>query len=135
MRTAIQDKANRDADFNRDRTHRTGLPEDIESVLAVYTVRNQGRVRAYIADNPDIISTLLAAPKRLEAVFGANVVLTIDIAADPEGTQDISELWILAGCGEDVDSALFKLRTLDRQWTAYLPWPLRGKVNIDVEFV
>lgn len=123
--------------IDRSRKQRNGLPVRLESVLGNYLVKDKRRIWDYISANPDIESILQAAPIHIRAVFGADVRLTLESVVDPEGASENAELWIMVGCRDDVDvdQALRRLRSLDNEWTAQLPWPLRGKVNVDVEFV
>jgi hypothetical protein len=85
-------------------------------------------------EHPELETFLADAPARIRQVFGPDIPLALEIAYDYEGPPGNRELWVMVSCPPDVDFAIDRLHTLDREWLVHLPRSLRGIANIDTEF-
>jgi hypothetical protein len=108
----------------------------IDETLSQYIICADARELVnLLADYPDLRQVLDDAPEAIGKVFERHLGLSLDLFVDPEGPSN-PQLWIMvrATRWESVDSALERLRALDRDWLVRLPRHMRGLINIDVEF-
>ena len=104
-----------------------------EDVARQYVFINGDEVDAFLAGNPRVVTTLLAALPAAEEVFGHGVRLTVQVLADQDG-DDVS-LFVRIQTPKPVLEALTLRKQFYRDWWMQQPHVLEMPLSFDVEIV
>jgi hypothetical protein len=88
-------------------------------------------VERFIDEN-NLFDALMRARKPIETAFGSNVVKTLTLVEDDEGSKMLFCLMMVPG---DMQTARRALKAFDEKWWIRESPSLRGKLNFDFELI
>ncbi|MGH2534211.1 MAG: hypothetical protein ACRDJW_18235 [Thermomicrobiales bacterium] len=94
-----------------------------------YLFRDEGAVRAYLDEHPEVIPALVEASRLLPHSFGMNAAIVLDVLTDPE-EPDATNLFALIRTSLEPNEALPLLDDFNERW-----WrPVSATFDADVHF-
>jgi hypothetical protein len=109
---------------------------DFETLAEFYFIHDAEQVFRHLAANPRLIPLLQEAPARIQTIFGNDVPLHLQLAVDPEYSQD-RELFVLLRLEPEAESSACeaeqKLHQLHNDWLITLPRTVTYGLNFDLE--
>ncbi len=112
---------------------------DLEAALVkieqLYKLREPEEVREFLAENSQLIETLIEAYPRLEAKFGPKTEVALELFYDQEDNAPEPELFALVRTQLKADEAVDRLYSLFREWFLEQASSVRRSLSFDVEFV
>lgn len=97
-----------------------------------YHLRHAEEVVTFVNTHPFLLPLLREAPPHLRRVFGASVLLRLELSVDPEVPGSV-QLFIIVPVAGEQELALQNLRVLDKGWWRTVFRQTQGKLAVDVE--
>jgi hypothetical protein len=109
----------------------------LAELRGLYEFREPILVVRFIERNPELLDLLVEAYRALEAWFGLNPQLALEVAADPDADdpEGSAELFALVKTELDPQTASSALDGFDADWHPERAPGTCVKLNFDVEFV
>ncbi len=119
--------------------HGAGLSDDgVQSRIAEierrYELREPEDVRAYLADNPDLLDLVDEASAKLPEFLPPSGPIVLEVVWDPDDEEDEGELFALVPTRLGWQDVLPCLNRLLREWLIDAGRFAAGRFNVDVEF-
>lgn len=105
----------------------------IDHLARLYEFRDGDAVATFIGDNPEVVGALLDAVSVIPRYFGADTLLALEVARDPEAHDDV-RLFAFIRIDLDVPTSLAGLRRFDEEWWAEAMGATNLKLMFDTEF-
>lgn len=109
----------------------TRSPPLDEVVGSLYRFRNHPLVTDFLGENPFLLPVLLEVHPQVQAYFGPDTVVYLEVFTDPEAEHD-RRLFALVHADRPIEEALDRLDAFDQWWVTMLP-RAGGKMSIDLE--
>ena len=99
---------------------------------ALYKIKNQADVDAFIAKNPHIVPVLTRAFSEIAARFGGDVELLLEHKVDPEDEPASEYLSVGIRTSLDGEEAYARRRRLDHEWWLDAVRDVGADLTIDI---
>lgn len=107
----------------------------IDALAEVYEFRDDGAVRAFLADHTDLFAVLGEIPRRIADYFPAHERLVLEVFEDPENEAAPPELWALIPGRFKAGEARARLNKMGRDWWLEGFLPHGGRLYVDIVFL
>ena len=97
-----------------------------------YQIRDYLNIQKFLKNNLFLLDVLYDAPKIIKKYFSSEN-LVLDLISDSESNYEV--LFIFIQTKDDVEIALKKLDKLDEEWFFNLPYNIREKLCVHLEFI
>jgi len=81
----------------------------------IYAFRNPDQVRSFLVTHPDLVEVLFEARSYLEALFGSDLEVILEVVTDPDA-EGLKQLFAYIHTSLPIDDALERLDRLDEEW-------------------
>ncbi|HEY9848337.1 MAG TPA: hypothetical protein V6D28_02675 [Leptolyngbyaceae cyanobacterium] len=116
----------------KEHTIPTISPSNIQSLQELYAFREPAKILHFLDKLPFLVPVLLEVPNKIGQYF-RNYQLFLEVVNDPE-IIDYQQLFILISTNISTDEAMDKLDRLENDWWLNIPYEVRDKLCIDVEY-
>lgn len=107
--------------------------ERIQFLALLYKFKDYSRVTGFLMESPFLTDLLFEAHERIEAYFGSDTEIALDVVVDPEAEDD-RELFVLVQTGLPPNEALARLSSFDQEWWLHALPVASCKMTIDLEY-
>lgn len=109
-------------------------PPTIDALEHLYQFRDPDEVRAYLAQNLDLIELLVGAAAKIPEFLPNAERPALEVVRDPEEEHDGGDLVAVVVTDMDPDEVRPRLRRLDREWLIAAGRFAVGRFNVAVEY-
>ena len=116
-------------------TTQTTVQEAIDALEGLYEFRKPDKVRAFLANNPDLFDLLVEAASRIPEFLPPDGPIVLHVVWDPEDEGDVDdELFALVPTRLRWQDVRPLVDRMDREWLIGAGRFAAGRFNVDVEF-